>query len=228
MDLPRLILFDCDGTLVDSVGHIHRSLAAACVSVGAPEPALDAVRVLIGLPLTDVIARLVPDAETADIAAIARGYRDAFLRSGGAEGVLYDGAVEVLTRLGGGNGVLGVATGKGRAGLSRVLAYHGIDHYFTVLKTADDGPGKPAPDIVLDAMAETGFGEDETYVIGDTTYDIEMAYNAGVTAIGVAWGYHDAERLKAAGAAAVARNFEDIPGLLGAHRRGGPMRRGGI
>ncbi|MFP4003802.1 MAG: HAD family hydrolase, partial [Alphaproteobacteria bacterium] len=159
----------------------------------------------------------------ADIAAVARGYREAFHDLCGAEGVLYDGATEILTLLGG-TGVLGVATGKGRNGLSRVLAWHGIDHHFSVLKTADDGPGKPAPDIVLDAMAETGFAEHQTWVIGDTTYDMEMAYNAGVTAIGVAWGYHDAGRLAEAGAAAVAQSFEEIPDLLQALRRAGPNR----
>lgn len=220
--VSRLILFDCDGTLVDSVGHIHRSLAASFALMDIPEPSLEAVRLLIGLPLTEVIARLVPEAEEADVLAVAQGYRDVFRDLGGAEGVLYDGAADVLTLLGDQAGLLGVATGKGRAGLRRVLRHHGIDHHFCVLKTADDGPGKPAPDIVLDAMAETGCGEEQTYVIGDTTYDMEMAYNAGVSAIGVAWGYHDSERLKEAGAAAIAQRFDDIPTFLEAMRTSGP------
>lgn len=211
----RLILFDCDGTLVDSLGHIHATMREGFALAGLRPPDRAALRSLIGLPLRDVVARLAPGAAEAEINAATEGYRRVFRNGGGAEGRLFDGVKDTLAELDG-RSLLGVATGKGRTGLNRVLAHHGIDHHFSVLKTADDGPGKPAPQIVLDAIAETGGSPSATYIVGDTTFDMQMAYNAGVQAIGVAWGYHAPDSLLAAGAAAIVRRFSEIPALIDA------------
>lgn len=209
----RLILFDCDGTLVDSLGHIHATMCEGFALAGLPAPNRAALRGLIGLPLREVVARLAPGAAESEIDAASEGYRQVFSIRGGAEGELFDGVKDTLAGLDGG-ALLGVATGKGRTGLARVLTHHRIRHHFSVLKTADDGPGKPAPQIVLDAMTETGASPSTTYIVGDTTFDMQMAYNAGVQAVGVAWGYHAPDALLGAGAAAVAARFSDIPALI--------------
>jgi phosphoglycolate phosphatase len=105
---------------------------------------------------------------------------------------------------------LAVATGKSRRGLDATLARHGLEGRFMALKTADDGPGKPNPHMLLDAMAETGVTPDSTVMIGDTVFDIEMASNAQVRSIGVSWGYHDPDELRAAGAAGVIDEFGEL------------------
>ena len=105
---------------------------------------------------------------------------------------------------------MGIATGKGRRALVASLERHGIAGHFVTLKTADDGPGKPHPGILLDAMAECGVAPDETLVIGDTTFDMEMAVNAGARALGVAWGYHAVPDLVAAGAERVLQDFAEV------------------
>ena len=103
-----------------------------------------------------------------------------------------------------------IATGKSRRGLVASLAGHGLAHHFQVLKTADDGPSKPHPDILQQAMRELGATPEETLMIGDTAYDMEMARLAGAHALGVGWGYHPPEDLLAAGALAVAARPADL------------------
>ncbi len=105
---------------------------------------------------------------------------------------------------------MGIATGKGRRALAASLERHGLSRHFVTLKTADDGPGKPHPQILLDAMAELGVAPEHTLVAGDTTYDMAMAVNARVRALGVAWGYHDPPDLLAAGAERVLDEFADM------------------
>jgi len=109
---------------------------------------------------------------------------------------------------------LGVATGKSWRGLQDTLRRHDITDYFQTLKSADDGPGKPDPRILRDAMTETGAVPTGTVMIGDTTYDIQMAVNAGSLSIGVAWGYHETEELSATGANCIAKSFRDLPALI--------------
>ena len=106
--------------------------------------------------------------------------------------------------------MLGVATGKSRRGLEATLGRHGLLDRFAILKTADDGPGKPNPDILLDAMAEAGTAPETTAVVGDTVFDMEMASGAGAAAIGVAWGYHDSEELTRAGAQRIIHAFDEL------------------
>jgi len=107
-----------------------------------------------------------------------------------------------------------VATGKSRAGLDLVLEHHNLDRHFTTLQTADHGPGKPHPDMLHRAMRETGTEPDDLIMIGDTTFDMEMAKNAGVFAVGVSWGYHDLEDLHRSGADAVIHTFDELHDVL--------------
>ncbi|MFQ5765225.1 MAG: HAD-IA family hydrolase, partial [Rhodospirillales bacterium] len=199
----RLAVFDCDGTLVDSQHSIVASMFAAFDAHAQPRPDAEAVRHVVGLPLREAIARLIPDGATADCGRLETSYVEAFRalrRAGGVDDPLYPGALDVLAVLEASGWVLGVATGKSSRGLVATLEAHGLTKRFRTLQTADKGPGKPNPDMLLNAMTETGAEPANTVMIGDTTFDMEMARRAGAVAIGVSWGYHPEERLHSAGA----------------------------
>ncbi len=210
----KLVVFDFDGTLVDSQWMIAQSMARAFEAEGLPAPAPAAVRRVVGLRLEMAAARLLPDPGDMDTAArIADSYRkasQALHARGEVHEPLFPGARATLERLDQPHVSLGIATGKGRRGLLSSLERHGLSEFFVTLQTADDGPGKPHPEILHRAMAEVGAGRAETVLIGDTTYDMEMAANAGVRAVGVGWGYHGSEELTASGAARVIESFDDL------------------
>ena len=218
MTEPRLIVFDCDGTLVDSAHVIVATIQAAWEEIGMAPPDHRDIRRCIGLPLQAVMARLHPDGMEEEHAGLVDAYRRINRRAMGDRGLeepLYDGCLAVLDQLARrDDALLAVATGKGRRGLDHTLRRHRIADYFAVLKTANDGPGKPNPRILLDAMAETGASPWNTVVIGDTIFDIGMAARARTHAIGVSWGYHAPDDLRQAGARVVADDFADIPRML--------------
>jgi phosphoglycolate phosphatase len=210
---PCLIVFDCDGTLVDAQAGIIQAVAEAFGAAGLPAPSAEAVRRGVGLSLEAAVERLLPEAGPALVLRLSDLYRDAFValrqRPEFTE-PLYPGTIDMLDRLGAAGYVLGVATGKGRRGLRHSLERHGLLDRFTVLQTADDAAGKPAPDMLLNAMAATGIGRDRTLMVGDTTFDILMAEAARVASIGVSWGYHAPAELMAAGAGRVLDRFADL------------------
>ena len=211
--LPRLAVFDCDGTLVDSQHNIVAAAAAAWREYGLEPPSASQVRRGIGLPLGEAVARLHPDGAPAEIESLCMLYKQAFhaLRQQPDHvEPLYDGALEALEELAISGTLLGVATGKSRRGLLHTLERHGLLDSFVVLKTADDAPGKPNPHMLLDAMAETGAMPETTVMIGDTVFDMAMARNARTQAIGVSWGYHARADLAAAGAHTVIDGFGDL------------------
>lgn len=213
----RLIVFDCDGTLVDSQHNICRAMAQAFSGHGLAPPVDAATRRIVGLSLPEGISRLAPDLAEPAVRAVTEGYRVAFKALREApdfDEPLFPGVREVLEELERGGCLLGIATGKGRRGLGLTLEHHGIAGYFTTLQTADDGPGKPDPRMLQQAMAETGAGPGDTVLVGDTTHDMAMARNAGAAAVGVSWGYHGAAELRDAGAAAVLDDFGQLHGLL--------------
>lgn len=214
----RLVVFDCDGTLVDSQFSILSAMHAAWGAHGLDgAPDIAAVRRIVGLPLLESIARLHPAGTAADHDALVGFYKDAFFRQRqdpSHEEPLFPGTRSVLETLSRQGYLLAVATGKSRRGLIATLERHGLLGLFDVLKTADDGPGKPNPDILLDAMGELGVAPQDTVMIGDTVFDIQMARQAGTYALGVDWGYHDPAELLAAGAhASIAAYGELIPWL---------------
>jgi phosphoglycolate phosphatase len=146
-------------------------------------------------------------------ARLTDAYRAAFLALRDGEAVeepLYPGIGALLDRLEGDGWLLGVATGKGRPGLNKTLDNHNLRDRFVTLQTADVAAGKPNPDMLHRASAETGVRLDKVIMIGDTTYDILMARNAGVVAAGVTWGYHPADELRTAGAHVIADTPEDL------------------
>lgn len=204
----RLILFDCDGTLVDSQHNIVAVMQEAFGLSGRARPDPGAIRRQVGLSLEIAIGRLLPPEEADAAHELAEAYRVAVRRlrgSGGISEPLYDGIRELILDLGHPELFLGVATGKNMVGLEHTLGHHGLRQHFHTLQTADRAHSKPHPDMVLRAMAETACVASETVMVGDTSFDMEMARAAGATALGVAWGYHPEEELRAAGAAAVLR-----------------------
>ena len=211
--MTKLAIFDCDGTLVDSGGSIHRALQSTFDRHGIECPPRAVTRKVIGLSLDEAFASLVPEG---DHAVLSRSYKDAFFAMRGAGSVeepLFDGIIDVLDELGKDGWLLGVATGKSLRGLSHCLASHGIADKFATLQTADDHPSKPHPAMVLAAMAEAGASATETVFIGDTAWDMGSAVSAGCGAIGAGWGYHDEHELRRAGAYSVALAPVELPRL---------------
>jgi phosphoglycolate phosphatase len=212
----RLALFDCDGTLVDSQHSIFAAVSAAFEATGLEVPSLEDARRVIGLPLIEALDALVPKdtLPSVDRAKLTQRYKDAFFalrHQPGFEEPLFPGAAAALDDLESSGYLLGIATGKSRRGLERTLERHGLLGRFATLQTADTGPGKPHPHMIEQALAETGADSQRCVMIGDTVFDMEMARAAGIQALGVAWGYHPADELSAAGAAAIARSFADVP-----------------
>jgi phosphoglycolate phosphatase len=210
----RLAVFDCDGTLVDSQHSIVACMQAAFRAEGLPAPAPEAVRRVVGLPLARSCGVLAPAEPPARHARLADRYKQAFTELRARQALdepLFDGIVAALDALEAAGAVLGVATGKGRRGLALTLERHGLLHRFATRQTADDAPGKPHPAMLEQAMAEVGVSAAETVMIGDTTFDMEMARAAGVVGLGVSWGYHGTDELTASGALHVATEASEIP-----------------
>lgn len=213
----RLALFDCDGTLVDGQAGVIHAMEAAFSGAGLPLPQRHLIRRAVGLSLPQAIRLLAPELPEELRKELDRAYRDAFRaarESGALVEPLYDGIAELVTTLSDAGWLLGVATGKSRRGLDHCLAMHGLTTHFCTLQTADNHPSKPHPSMVETALAESGADRDATVMIGDTQYDMVMAVNAGVRAIGVDWGYHTAEELRDAGADAIARDPAHLMELL--------------
>lgn len=219
MPALKLCVFDLDGTLVDSQHRIVASMTAGFAAEGQVAPMPDAIRQAVGLPLDVAIKRLAPGIGGLQVERLVEAYRDAYFdprndREGPEP--LFPGTREVLDALEGQGWLLAIVTGKSRRGLLHVLESHGIRQRFVSLKSADDGPGKPNPTLLLEAMAEAGCEREHTVMVGDTSFDMETAVNAKIAgAIGVSWGYHDAVRLKAAGSAIILDRFDQLPAAAG-------------
>ena len=214
--MNRLAIFDCDGTLVDSQANICLAMEACFAGAGLPPPPRERTRRVVGLSLVEAMRAMAPEAKEAVHAALAEDYKTAFqrLRSRGlVEEPLYAGIAELLDLLEGEGWLLGVATGKSDRGLRLCLERHGLSGRFVTLQTADRHPSKPHPAMIEAALAETGADPELSMMIGDTSYDMAMATAAGVRAVGVAWGYHEAEELRAAGADFVARHPLEVVAL---------------
>jgi phosphoglycolate phosphatase len=211
--IPRLALFDCDGTLIDGQASICEAMEAAFAAHGLAPPPRGAVRRAVGLSLPVAVRGLVPEANSSLHEAIVDSYKQAF-RAARSEGrlsqPLIPGIRELLESLLGAGWVLGVATGMSDRGLAHVLEINELGSLFSTLQTADRHPSKPHPSMAETALLETGADASGAVMIGDTVFDIEMAVNAGMRSLGVDWGYHPGEDLLSAGAELVARQPGDI------------------
>jgi phosphoglycolate phosphatase len=217
--LIRLVVLDCDGTLVDSQHVIFESMRRALVDHALPVPPIEDVRRVVGLSLVEGAKALLPHLDEATALALAASYKERFQELRRRDGVLeplFPGVAETLVHLDRQGVLLAVATGKSRRGLDRVLAHHGLDGLFVSLQTADAHPSKPHPSMLEQAMRDAGCAPEETLLVGDTTFDIDMAARAGAGPVGVAWGYHPVADLRRAGATTILESFPELAALAGA------------
>ncbi|WP_171179719.1 HAD-IA family hydrolase [Ruegeria sp. HKCCD8929] len=213
----RLILFDVDGTLVDSQGSIVSAMTTAFNALSLQVPDRPAILSIVGLSLPQAMARLAPEQSVQTqlqlVEAYKAGYHDQRLSQGAAHSPLYPGALGMLQKLHAvPENLLGVATGKSQRGLEGLLEAHGLERFFITRQVADHHPSKPHPSMIDTARAETCVEAASTVMIGDTSFDMEMAAAAGVTGIGVSWGYHAASSLTQA--RHVIDTFEQLPPAL--------------
>ena len=208
--MNRLVIFDCDGTLVDSGGTIHRALDTTFREHNLVCPPRHEAQKVIGLSLEQAMAVLAPDADAAALSETYKGNFIAMRGAGEVEEPLFDGIVELLDSLEEDGWLLGVATGKSLRGLNHCLASHGLAGRFVTLQTADNNPSKPHPGMAHTAMVEAGAVPESTLFVGDTAWDMGCARAAGCVAIGAAWGYHTPEELLADGAHHVANHPSEI------------------
>ncbi len=215
---PKLVVFDCDGTLVDSQHVIISAMQTAFASCDLPPPDSDRVRAIIGLSLENAVLALAPSQEASQLEALVENYKKAFVTQRQAADFhepLFDGARQLLATLAAAPDVLlGVATGKSRRGVDVLFERENLHDYFHTIKTADDAPSKPHPGMIELAMDETGVERPHVMMIGDTSFDIEMARSAGVKSVGVRWGYHAESRLLQAGADNMVSSFHEIAELV--------------
>ena len=213
----KLVIFDCDGTLVDSQHMICAAMQQAYEANNLSVPAREHLLAIVGLSLPDAFRRLAVTAGVDTdhpVEALVTCYKNAFaeLRSSIDHlEPLYPGARETIDALAARpDTLLGIATGKSQRGVRAVLGRHGLAERFATIQTSDDAPSKPHPGMVLAAMRATGAAAEDTIVVGDTVFDLEMARAAGARAIGVAWGYHAPSALIDAGADAIIEKFADL------------------
>jgi len=212
----RLILFDVDGTLVDSQASIVAAMTATFEAARLPVPERARLLSIVGLSLDHAMRYLAPDAPSHD--ALVEGYKQAYFEQRQREGTdkgspLYPGALDALRLLEAApDTLLGVATGKSQRGLAALLEAHVLESMFATCQVADHHPSKPHPSMIETAMAETGIERQATVMIGDTSFDMEMAAAAGVAGIGVSWGYH--ERAALHKAHRVIESFDDLSPAL--------------
>ena len=183
------LVFDWDGTLMDSAEAIVEALQAACQDLQLPVPTDDNARYIIGMSLRDALAHILPELDPDHHPRVAERYRHHFLlRDEGTS--LFAGAAQTIRDLHAGGFLLGIATGKSRRGLNRALEATGLAGYFRATRCADEGHCKPHPGMLIELIATLGVTNDRTLMIGDTSHDMAMAQSADVARVGVAYGAH--------------------------------------
>lgn len=215
----KLVVFDLDGTLMDSAHAIVSAMTRAYVSHGLRPPDRAAIVGVVGLSVAEAVAELSREAPDHPREAIGDAFKQIFRESltrAPDESGLYPGAAEILRTLRARDDVmLGLATGNSRRGVERFLDRFGYHDLFVTRQTADDAPSKPHPAMLQQAAVEAGVAAGDVAMVGDTSFDMAMACAAGARAIGVSWGYHSHERLRAAGAEIVLDDFSQLLPALG-------------
>lgn len=207
---PKVVIFDWDGTLIDSVDHIAESLHGAATELGYPAREMDAYRDIIGLGIIEALEKLYPGLSRDEINAIREGYARYFFSKQTTPQNVFPGIHDLLADLGAGSFGLAVATGKSRHGLTRALASSGLGEHFATTRCADETRSKPDPLMLHEIVAHFGIRPAEAVMIGDTVYDLEMAQRIGMPSIGVEWGVHKRDRLESFAPIAV---VDDMAGL---------------
>jgi len=219
----KLIVFDCDGTLVDSQHLIAESMRLSFEGSGLAAPERTAILRTVGLSVPEAMRVLAQEQSPGTRDELARSYREwcmVLRRQPNTDEPLFPGAASLLFSLAAREDVLlGLATGKSRRGVTRFIEQNGLQGIFATVQTADDAPSKPHPAMLLQAMEETGATPGTTIMIGDTSYDMLMANCANVEGIGVSWGYHPVADLRKGGAKTIVRSFAALEHALQAARQ---------
>ena len=193
----KLIVFDWDGTLMDSEARIVDCMQLAIADTGQPARAAEQIRNVIGLGLQEAVEVLFPQSSKEECGQVAQGYREHYFTNQGAPSPLFPGAAEVVRELGEQDYLLAVATGKGRRGLDESMRDSGVEGLFHSTRCADETFSKPHPEMLEQIMDELGVSPRETLMVGDTEYDMQLAANARTAALAVDYGVHSRERLLA-------------------------------
>ncbi len=211
-----LIVFDWDGTLFDSTRLITRCIQAACADLGTPVPSDGDAAHVIGLGLAEALAHAAPGLRAERYPELAQRYRHHYFAQQ-HEVVLFDGALDMLQALKARHHWLGVATGKSRRGLDEALGSVQLRNVFDGTRTADETASKPDPRMLLELMREFGADPGRTLMIGDTTYDLQLAANAGTASVGVSYGAHEPNAFEAFQPLHVAHSVADLHKWLIGH-----------
>jgi len=189
----ELVIFDWDGTLIDSQANIVQCFQLVIEELNLPARSNPEISNIIGLGMREALKELFPQQDSDLYEQMVDRYRYHFFASNPSEP--FTGAEEVLSRLADNGYILAVATGKGRNGLNKAFKHTGFGQYFHISRCADETRSKPHPLMLEEILQETGMEPEQAVMVGDTEYDLEMAKNAGISSIGVSYGVHDAERL---------------------------------
>jgi len=209
----QLIVFDWDGTLMDSTGHIVNCMQQAIQQLDLPELPNSAINHIIGLGLNEAVLALYPDASQTLVEVLADKYREIWL-SNPQQTPLFDNARELLQQLAQQDYFLAVATGKSRRGLDKVLKSTGLASYFHTTRCADECHSKPHPQMIEQIMEYLGVESRATLMIGDTEYDLKMAHNAGANSLGISHGAHPITTLQACHPLAVVDDLHQLQNWL--------------
>lgn len=220
-DLPyQLVIFDWDGTLMDSAAHISSCMQRAIAAAGAEYRDEAAVRNIIGLGLEEAVQQLFPEAETALIQCIVTEYREEFLVRNQQVSPLFTGVRDMLSTLKARGYALAIATGKSRRGLDKVLEQTGLQDYFPITRCADETFSKPHPQMLEEILTDHDLTVDRALMIGDSEYDLLMANNIRMDAVAVSYGVHEAHRLAQHKPLACLDDIRALPGWLDKKRKG--------
>lgn len=209
----ELIVFDWDGTLMDSTGAIANAIRGAAQDLELPVPTFEQAAYVIGLGLSDALKKVVPDLKEDQVQHFSDRYRHHFVQRA-KDLVPFDGIPEMLADLRNQPVPVTIATGKSRAGLNNALAEAQWGHFFISTRCADEGPPKPDPWMLNDLCAELGVAAERTVMIGDTTHDLGMAASAGAESIAVSYGAHDADALAAQASIGLMHSARELHALL--------------
>lgn len=209
-----VIIFDWDGTLLDSADKIVACMQRAAADCSLLAPTAEAVRNIIGLELSRAIAQLFPGQSPAGVEEIRQAYARRFVEADHQPCAFFDGVAEGLQRLHRSGYRLCVATGKSRRGLDRVFSHLPEASLFCATRCADETASKPDPLMLQELCDELVCRPEEAVMVGDTEYDLEMAQRIGMTSVGVAYGVHDPERLGRWAPRAIIDHFGDLDAVL--------------
>lgn len=209
-----VVVFDWDGTLMDSIGNMVDCALAAFADLEMTPPPADVIRGAIGLGLDEVAARILPAGDTTNRARIIGRYRTLWMDDYRHRVALFDGVPETLDLLAARGHRLAIATGRSRGGLDHALEVTGLGARFETTRTVNEAPAKPDPRMLLDVLVTMDVGVETAWMVGDTTYDLEMAKRVDVPAIGVLYGSHGREELADHRPAALIERIDQLPATL--------------